>query len=96
MQATVANEPLMIVLLDAAGTNKRTGDANMIRKWLEYHHTDAPTQIAEKLQQQSDKQETVKGGDTVLQDDGLQPKLMMSQSIYDERYEQWLSEMEQH
>ncbi|MFV1921922.1 MAG: D-alanyl-D-alanine endopeptidase [Methylotenera sp.] len=96
MQATVANEPLMIVLLDAAGTNKRTGDANMIRKWLEYHHTDAPTQIAEKLPQQSHNQETVKGGDAVLQDDGLQPKLMMSQSIYDERYEQWLSDMEQH
>ncbi len=95
MQATVANEPLMIVLLDAAGTNKRTGDANMIRKWLENHHHDAPVQVAEKLPEQSQNQQTL-AADLEIEDDGLQPKLMMSQSIYDERYEQWLSEMEQH
>lgn len=96
MQATVANEPLMIVLLDAAGTNKRTGDANMIRKWLEQHHSDAPVQVAEQLpeQQQNDQQTIAENLED--EDAGLQPKLMMSQSIYDERYEQWLSEMEQH
>ena len=96
MQATVANEPLMIVLLDAAGTNKRTGDANMIRKWLEHHHNDAPVQVAEQLpEQQAPKQQTTVES-AGAEDAGLQPKLMMSQSIYDERYEQWLSEMEQH
>jgi D-alanyl-D-alanine endopeptidase (penicillin-binding protein 7) len=95
MQATVANEPLMIVLLDAAGTNKRTGDANMIRKWLEYHHNDAPVQVAEQLPEQQQVNEQVLA-DTETEGIGIQPKLMMSQSIYDERYEQWLSEMEQH
>lgn len=96
MQATVANEPLMIVLLDAAGTNKRTGDANMIRKWLEQHHNDAPVQVAEKLpeQQQNNQQAIVENAEA--EGAGVQPKLMMSQSIYDERYEQWLSDMEQH
>lgn len=95
MQATVANEPLMIVLLDAAGTNKRTGDANQIRKWLEFHHKDVPMQVADKQpeQQQNTNQVTAK---VEMEEPALQPKLMMSQSIYDERYEQWLSEMEQH
>lgn len=95
MQATVANEPLMIVLLDAAATNKRTSDANMIRKWLEQHHSDAPVQVAEQLPVQPHNQQEI-AENTVTEDAGLQPKLMMSQSIYDERYEQWLSEMEQH
>jgi D-alanyl-D-alanine endopeptidase (penicillin-binding protein 7) len=40
MQATIANEPMIMVFLDAAGTNKRTGDANRIRKWVEYHQYD--------------------------------------------------------
>lgn len=95
MQATVANEPLMIVLLDAAGTNKRTGDANQIRKWLELHHKDVPVQVANKQLEQ--QQKSKQGAANVeMEEAELQPKLMMSQSIYDERYEQWLSEMEQH
>lgn len=38
MQATLAGEPMIVVFLDAAGTNKRTGDANRVRKWLEYSY----------------------------------------------------------
>lgn len=95
MQATIASEPLMIVLLDASGTNKRTGDANMIRKWLEYHHNGASMQVADEVKQQQHNQQAL-AAKTEAEDDVLQPKLMMSQSIYDERYEQWLSDMEQH
>lgn len=36
MQTTMAGEPMIVVLLDAAGTNKRTGDVNRLRKWIEY------------------------------------------------------------
>lgn len=68
----------------------------MIRKWLEQHHNDAPVQVAEKLpeQQQNNQQAIVENAEA--EGAGVQPKLMMSQSIYDERYEQWLSDMEQH
>ncbi len=38
MQANVAGQPLIIVLLDSAGKNTRIGDANRIRKWLEAHN----------------------------------------------------------
>lgn len=38
MQTVLAGEPMIIVLLDAAGTNKRTGDAIRVRKWMEYNH----------------------------------------------------------
>jgi serine-type D-Ala-D-Ala endopeptidase (penicillin-binding protein 7) len=37
MQATVADRPVVIVLLDARGTQGRFGDANRIRRWMEYH-----------------------------------------------------------
>jgi len=37
MQTVMAGEPMIVVLLDAAGTNKRTGDVNRLRKWLEYN-----------------------------------------------------------
>jgi serine-type D-Ala-D-Ala endopeptidase (penicillin-binding protein 7) len=37
MQTTMAGEPMIVVFLDAAGTNKRTGDANRVRKWVEYN-----------------------------------------------------------
>ncbi|MDG1074947.1 MAG: D-alanyl-D-alanine endopeptidase [Methylophilaceae bacterium] len=41
MQTTVEGEPLIVVFLDAAGSNKRIGDANRIRKWIEYNHANA-------------------------------------------------------
>jgi D-alanyl-D-alanine endopeptidase (penicillin-binding protein 7) len=37
MQATVAGEPMIIVLLDSYGKLSRIGDANRIRKWMEYN-----------------------------------------------------------
>ncbi len=38
MQTTIAGEPMIVVFLNADGTNKRTGDAYRVRKWIEYHH----------------------------------------------------------
>ena len=35
MQAQVANRDVIIVLLDAQGTSRRAGDANLIKQWLE-------------------------------------------------------------
>ena len=35
MQAVIANQPIVIVLLDSWGRLTRIGDANRIRKWLE-------------------------------------------------------------
>jgi D-alanyl-D-alanine endopeptidase (penicillin-binding protein 7) len=35
MQAMIANQPIVIVLLDSWGRLTRIGDANRIRKWLE-------------------------------------------------------------
>ena len=35
MQATISNQPIVIVLLDSWGRLTRVGDANRIRKWLE-------------------------------------------------------------
>lgn len=35
MQATIAGQPLIIVLLDSAGKLTRIGDAQRIRKWIE-------------------------------------------------------------
>lgn len=35
MQASIANQPLIIVLLDSEGKYTRIGDANRIKKWLE-------------------------------------------------------------
>ena len=61
MQTTMAGEPMIVVFLDAAGTNKRTGDANRVRKWVEYNHVENAI-VAEKQ--------------------SLQPKLVMSSSIY--------------
>jgi serine-type D-Ala-D-Ala endopeptidase (penicillin-binding protein 7) len=37
MQAKIANEPMIIVLLDSYGKYSRIGDANRIRKWVEYN-----------------------------------------------------------
>ncbi len=38
MQTTMDGEPVIMVFLNAKGTDKRTGDANRIRKWIEYNH----------------------------------------------------------
>lgn len=62
MQAVLAGEPMIIVLLDAAGTNKRTGDANRVRKWIEFNYQ--PNVL-------------------VVNKEALQPKLVMSDSIYE-------------
>ena len=35
MQAIIANQPIVIVLLDSWGRLTRVADANRIRKWLE-------------------------------------------------------------
>ncbi len=37
MQATIAGEPMIIILLDSYGKSTRIGDANRIRKWVEYN-----------------------------------------------------------
>ena len=37
MQAEIASQPLIIVLLDSAGKLTRIGDANRIRKWIEHN-----------------------------------------------------------
>jgi serine-type D-Ala-D-Ala endopeptidase (penicillin-binding protein 7) len=37
MQAIIAGEPMIIVLLDSYGKSSRIGDANRIRKWVEYN-----------------------------------------------------------
>jgi serine-type D-Ala-D-Ala endopeptidase (penicillin-binding protein 7) len=37
MQAMIANQPVVIVLLDSWGRLTRIGDANRIKKWLEKH-----------------------------------------------------------
>jgi serine-type D-Ala-D-Ala endopeptidase (penicillin-binding protein 7) len=39
MQAQLAGEPVIIVLLDSNGKYSRIGDANRVRKWIE-HNTD--------------------------------------------------------
>lgn len=38
MQAHMGGEPIIVVLLDAEGSNKRTGDMNRVRKWIEYNN----------------------------------------------------------
>ena len=37
MQAELAGEPMIIVLLDSSGKLTRIGDANRVRKWVEYN-----------------------------------------------------------
>ncbi len=43
MQAKIAGEPMIIVLLDSNGKLTRIGDANRIRKWMEHHTEPKPT-----------------------------------------------------
>jgi serine-type D-Ala-D-Ala endopeptidase (penicillin-binding protein 7) len=63
MQTTVVGEPMIMVFLDAAGSNKRTGDAIRVRKWVEHNNSYSTTIVAEH--------------------DDMQPKLVMSSSIYE-------------
>jgi D-alanyl-D-alanine endopeptidase (penicillin-binding protein 7) len=37
MQAIIAGEPMIVVLLDSNGKLTRIGDAKRIRKWMEYN-----------------------------------------------------------
>jgi D-alanyl-D-alanine endopeptidase (penicillin-binding protein 7) len=37
MQAQIAGQPMIIVLLDSNGKMTRIGDANRVRKWMEYN-----------------------------------------------------------
>ena len=43
MQATIAGEPMIIVLLNSNGKFTRIGDAKRIRKWIEYNNEALPT-----------------------------------------------------
>jgi len=43
MQATIAGEPMIVVLLDSNGKLSRIGDANRIRKWMEYNSVPSTT-----------------------------------------------------
>ena len=36
MQAEISGQPMIIVLLDSVGKQTRIGDANRIKKWVEY------------------------------------------------------------
>lgn len=114
MQANIANEPYMMVFLDAAGTNKRTGDAYRVRKRIEYEllnpiHTRQPeVQLAKQQSprikkvynhQQALAELTVKEAPTavekVKETTISAPKLVMTQTIFEERYDQWLQANEQ-
>lgn len=39
MQAEISGQPVIMVLLDSQGKQSRIGDANRIRKWMEYNDT---------------------------------------------------------
>ena len=43
MQAEIAGEPMIIVLLDSNGKMTRIGDANRVRKWVEFNTEQKPT-----------------------------------------------------
>lgn len=47
MQATIAGEPVIVVLLDSYGKLTRIGDANRVRKWMEYNIESKPTTTGE-------------------------------------------------
>ena len=50
MQATIAGEPMIVVLLDSQGKLTRIGDANRVRKWMEYHTEPKATTTGESQQ----------------------------------------------
>ena len=41
MQAEISGQPMIIVLLDSVGKQSRIGDANRIRKWVEYNEANS-------------------------------------------------------
>lgn len=43
MQATIAGEPLILVLLDSVGKLTRIGDAKRIKKWMEHNYSTLTT-----------------------------------------------------
>lgn len=46
MQAEISGQPLIIVLLDSVGKLSRIGDANRIRKWVEYNNGNTVEAVA--------------------------------------------------
>lgn len=44
MQATIAGEPLILVLLDSVGKLTRIGDARRIKKWMEHNYSTLSSQ----------------------------------------------------
>lgn len=44
MQATIAGEPLIMVLLDSVGKLTRIGDAKRIKKWMEHNYSTLSSQ----------------------------------------------------
>jgi D-alanyl-D-alanine endopeptidase (penicillin-binding protein 7) len=46
MQATIAGEPLIMVLLDSVGKLTRIGDAKRIKKWMEHNYSTLTSQSA--------------------------------------------------
>ena len=49
MQATIAGEPMIVVLLDSNGKLTRIGDANRIRKWMEFNSEQKATTTGQAL-----------------------------------------------
>ena len=58
MQATIAGEPMIVVLLDSNGKLTRIGDANRVRKWME-HNMD--THIQPKTTTTGESQQVMAG-----------------------------------
>ena len=58
MQATIAGEPMIVVLLDSNGKLTRIGDANRVRKWME-HNMD--THIEPKTTTTGESQQVMAG-----------------------------------
>lgn len=116
MQANLANQPYVMVFLNSAGTNKRTGDAIRVRKRLEYELLNPQPEIQLAKQERPAQQEsqqvqsvyshqhalaelTVTDNAAVYQPVASEkesaqalsePHLKMTQSIFEERYDQWL------
>ncbi len=55
MQATIVGEPMIVVLLDSNGKSTRIGDANRIRKWMEYNTEIKPTTTGQAKSIMTDK-----------------------------------------
>lgn len=65
MQTTMDGEPVIMIFLNADGTDKRTGDANRVRKWIEYnHHANANTTNAASMKPMQASSKLVMSGET--------------------------------